>query len=138
MNNSLFGKVNSPAPIGQNPSADLGNLIAVIISLVFTVAGIVALIYGMWGALNWITSGGDKEKLMKAQARIRNALIGVFILVVVFAAFVTIFTGILGCSIICYKNGALEFTIPRLGTGTGPGGCQNGGVMDPNGVCQPP
>lgn len=112
----IFGKVNNPAPIGSNPTNDVGNLIGALLAIAFTVAGIVALIYMMWGAFNWITSGGDKEKLMKAQGRIRNAIIGIFVLIAVLAAFVTIFQFVLGGTIIRYEEGSgILFDLPTLG-----------------------
>lgn len=138
----IFGKVESPAPIGANPTTDLGNLMGVMLAILFTVAGLVALIYMLWGAINWITSGGDKEKLMKAQARIRNAVIGIFVLIVVLAAFVTIFQVILGGTIIRYDKGGLQFNLPTLGTtGDGSISCP-AGCHAASGVCtcpgQPP
>jgi hypothetical protein len=112
----IFGKVNNPAPIGSNPTNDVGNLIGALLAITFTVAGLVALVYMMWGAFNWITSGGDKERLMKAQGRMRNAIIGIFVLITVFAAFVTIFQVILGGTIIRYEEGSgLIFNLPSLG-----------------------
>ncbi|MBI1863549.1 hypothetical protein HYS00_05535 [Candidatus Microgenomates bacterium] len=138
MENNIFGRVDSPAPIGSNPTTDLGNLIGVIIALVFTVAGIVALVYMLWGALNWITSGGDKEKLMKAQGRIRNAVIGIFVLIIVFALFGLIFQVILGGSIISVQNGAIQFKLPTLNTeNDGSISCPAGCVAR-SGVCTCP
>lgn len=136
--NEIFGKVDNPAPFGSNPTTDLGNLMGVLLGLVFTVAGIVALVYMMWGAMNWITAGGDKEKLMKAQGRIRNAIIGIFVLIFVLTAFVTIFQVVLGGTIIQFQNGGIQFNLPTLGTtGDGsiscPAGChaQNGACFCP-------
>lgn len=132
---NIFGKVNNPAPIGSNPTADLGNLIAAAIVLVFTFAGIAALIYMMWGAFNWITSGGEKDKLMKAQGRIRNAVVGIFVVIFVFAVFVTLFQFVLGGTIISYTNGQLNFKIPTLKSTT-PENCPPGQVSLPGGGCQ--
>jgi len=39
----------------------------------------------MWGAIEWILSGGDKAKLESSKSRITNALIGIFLLFIVFA-----------------------------------------------------
>lgn len=134
----IFGKVDNPAPIGSSPTTDLGNLIGVLLGILFTVAGMVALVYMLWGAINWITSGGDKEKLMKAQGRIRNAIIGIFVLIVVLSAFVTIFQVVLGGSIIKYQNGEIQFNLPTLGTtGDGSISCP-AGCNASNGVCTCP
>ena len=41
----------------------------------------------IWGAFEWITSGGDKDNVGKARNRIINALIGLAVLAVAFALF---------------------------------------------------
>ncbi len=110
----IFGTINAPPGSefakGSNP---LGVLLGTGISLFLVVAGIVALIYLLWGALDWITSGGDKEKLLKARQKIQNAIIG---LIIVFAALVlfNVVTGIvLGGRIIQPTNQGFQFAIPK-------------------------
>lgn len=66
---------------------DLGKFITNIISLAFIVAVILVLLMLVWGAFEWITSGGDKEHVASARGRIINALIGLAILAVAFALF---------------------------------------------------
>ena len=56
-----------------------------IIRFFFLVAGLIALIYLLLGALGWITSGGNKENVDKAREKIQNALIGVILIFVVLA-----------------------------------------------------
>jgi len=120
--NNPFGKVENPVgTLGDNPSADLGSLIAGGILMAFVIAGLFALLYGLWGAIDWITSGGDKEKLRKAQGKIRDALLGVIILVVVLAIFVTLFQVVLGGRIIRFEGGSIQFTLPTIND-TGGGG----------------
>lgn len=65
----------------------LGGFITNIITLSFVIALIVVLIMLIWGAFEWITSGGDKEAVGKARGRIINALIGLAVLAVAFALF---------------------------------------------------
>ncbi len=66
---------------------DLGVFIGNIISLAFVIALVVVLIMLVWGAFQWIVSGGDKEAVGSARGRILNALIGLAILAVAFALF---------------------------------------------------
>lgn len=66
---------------------DLGNFITNLIQLSFVIALIVVLIMLVWGAFQWIASGGDKEAVAAARGRILNALIGLAILAVAFALF---------------------------------------------------
>ncbi len=56
----------------------------------FIVGGLAALFYLLLGAFAWITSGGDKEKVGGAQAKIQAAVIGVIMIVVVLAVVVTL------------------------------------------------
>ena len=41
----------------------------------------------VWGAFDWITSGGDKEAVGKARSKIINALVGMAVLAIAFAIF---------------------------------------------------
>ncbi len=64
---------------------DLGNFITNILTLSFSIAILVVLVMLIWGAFEWITSGGDKEAVGKARNRIINAMIGLAVLAVSFA-----------------------------------------------------
>lgn len=65
--------------------SDLGTFVTNILTLAFGIAIILVLIMLVWGAIEWVTSGGDKEAVGKARSRIINALIGLAVLAVVFA-----------------------------------------------------
>ena len=56
----------------------------------FVVAGIMALFYLLMGALAWVTSGGNKENVEKAQQKIQQAIVGVILIAVVLAIIVTL------------------------------------------------
>lgn len=62
-----------------------GQLFAIYFSYLWnaliTVGGISVLIYFLWGAMEWITAGGDSSKLEKARLRILHSFIGLLILV---------------------------------------------------------
>lgn len=74
----------SGAPVGY---ADIGQFINNSIILVFIVAVIAVLLMMVWGGLQWILSGGEKEAVGAAQKRIVNALIGLAILAVAYAVY---------------------------------------------------
>lgn len=84
---------------------DLGAFISNVVTLVFIFAIILVLAMLIWGAFEWITSGGDKESVGKARNRILNALIGIAVLAVAFALF-KVAGQFLGFD-------PLNFTIPR-------------------------
>ena len=56
-----------------------------IIRFFFIVAGLIAILYLILGALAWITSGGNKESVDKAREKIQAALVGIILLFVVLA-----------------------------------------------------
>ena len=64
---------------------NLGVFIGNVLTVLFAVAILVVLFMLVWGAYEWITSGGDKEAVGKARGRILNALIGLAVLAVAFA-----------------------------------------------------
>lgn len=78
-----------PPPLVVRPPAqgyqDLGQFITQAITLIFGFAILVVLVMLVWGAFEWITSGGDKEAVGKARNRIINALIGLAVLAVAYA-----------------------------------------------------
>lgn len=97
---------------GVNPAqTNIGELIASALQIVFIAAALAVLIYLVWGAFKWITSGGDKDAIGKARGTIVNALIGLFILAL--AYFITVLVGmIVGINLINLP------AIPRLGVPT--------------------
>lgn len=63
----------------------IGDFLTNSLSVAFAVAIVVVLVMLIWGAFEWITSGGDKEAVGKARGRIINALIGLAVLAVAYA-----------------------------------------------------
>lgn len=79
----------APGDIVINPPHsgydDLGKFITAVINLVFIVGAVSVLIMLVWGAVQWIFSGGEKEAVSHARNRIIHALVGLAILAVAFA-----------------------------------------------------
>ncbi len=57
------------------------------IRLSFVVASVVFLFMLVWGGIEYILGGGEKEKVGNAWKRITHALIGIFILLATYAIF---------------------------------------------------
>lgn len=76
-----------PSSLGSNPDSFsfLQNAIPAIITILFVVGSVVFLFMFIIGAIQWISSGGDKQALEGARGRITNALIGIVILFATFA-----------------------------------------------------
>lgn len=94
---NVFGRINPPAPVANLGfgAAGIGNFLSNLISLIFTAAGIVFIFMLLWGAFQWLISGGEKEKLAQAQQRIIHALIGLVLFAIAFAliGIIGVFTG---------------------------------------------
>lgn len=112
----IFGKISPPPGSGGLNNTDVGtglsNLIVTGIRLAFVVGGIALLVYLLWGGLDWILAGGEKENLEKARSKIANAVIGIFVMVIALAVFSVITGNILG--IIDISGGGFRFEIPHL------------------------
>ncbi len=111
----IFGKI-SPPP-GQSKFADvqtgLPKLIAFLVNFIILVAGFMLLTYLLWGALDWITSEGDKEKMSKAQNKITNAIVGMLLVIAALVIFGFIAGDILG--IVTRTATGWTFKLPTIG-----------------------
>src|SRR5690349_13668408 len=82
----VIGKFSPPPQLGKLADGPNGiNLfINNSIALLYTIAGLMVVIYFLWGAFDWITAGNDKDKLKGAQVTITRALMGLAFLSVTF------------------------------------------------------
>ena len=83
----------------------IGNFVTNVTQLALILGVLVVMVMLIWGAFEWITSGGDKEAVGHARNRIINALIGLAVLAIAFALF-TVAGQFIGFN-------KPEFTIPR-------------------------
>jgi len=88
----------------------LASLIASFLHLLLIGAGIAAFFYLLLGGIQWITSGGDKAGTEAAREKITAAVIGLVIVVSVFA-FINIIAPILGLDFLLDLN----ITLPSIG-----------------------
>ncbi len=73
----------------------IGDLVSRLIPYLFIVAGLILLVYLIFGGLQLMLSGGDPKGAASAKAHITNALIGFVIIFIAFWA-VQIFGAVLG------------------------------------------
>jgi len=99
---------------GDNPVQGLGKLVAFGINMFITIAGMFLIIYLLWGAFDWISSAGEKEKITKAQNKITNALIGIVLVFVVLTVFNLLAGNLLGI-VNPIDGGGFEIKLPTLG-----------------------
>ena len=110
---AAINPINNPAlsnklgGYGQTGGASIfSNLAGVLINFALIIGVIAFIFMFLFGALQWITSGGDKEGLKKAQNRITHALFG---LVVLFSLYAILY--LLGA---IFGLNLVKFTIPTL------------------------
>lgn len=103
---------------GETADSLLQTIITNAITVVFAIAAVLVILFLIWGAIDWIMSGGDKEKVANARKKITSALIGLAILAFVFVI-ASVVGGIVGF------NPLRELNIPTLG-----GEVQNEGRED--------
>lgn len=81
-----------------NPGAatDLYPMIQLILNMVFTIIGVVAVIMIVIGGVNYTTSQGDSAKVQKAKNTIMYGIIGLVIVLLSFAIVNFVLSGLLG------------------------------------------
>ncbi len=110
----IIGKISPPPgmSIGAgDPVQALANFIGFAINAFIFVASGALLIYLLWGAFDWINSGGEKEKIAKAQQKITNAVIGIILVFFSLTIFGLVTGNILG---IIDNKGGWVIKIPTL------------------------
>lgn len=71
-------------PAQGNSAATLGTIIKNLVTLFYSLGAVGFTIMIIWGAVDWILSGGDKEKVGTARKRITTAIVGLFLLALSF------------------------------------------------------
>lgn len=83
----IFGQINAPQQI-QNfgfGATGISKFLSNLITLIYSLAAVVLILMILWGAWDWMTSEGDKEKLENAKRKLINAIIGIMLFAVAFA-----------------------------------------------------
>lgn len=90
MENLLAQNINLPGGqtiSGPLPAGKFSNLASVVtqaLPLIFSLAGIILLLYLLWGGFDYLTSMGDPKKAEAGKGKITNAFIGFIIIFVAF------------------------------------------------------
>lgn len=97
----VFGKITPPDALKDFVSGDptgaggISKFLSNLVNLIYTLAAVVLIFMLIWGAFEWITSEGDKEKIAAARGKIISAIIGIILFAVAFAVIqiLGVFTG---------------------------------------------
>ena len=109
---TYFAQITNPAisanigTLGSqaDAAAKFAGFIAMILKLGIVIAGILSLLYLLWGGVDWIVSGGDKGNIETAKNKITHAILGLSI-VAILIAIVIFLNGVL-------QNDLLKWSIP--------------------------
>lgn len=79
----------------EGEKLDIGNIVSTLLPYLFSLAGLLLLLYLLFGGFQLMTSGGDPKKIQEAKGKLTNALVG-FIIVFVAYWLVQIIASVLG------------------------------------------
>ena len=89
----------------------VGTLMSNSLGIAIIIAAILALAYLVWGAIDWITSTGDQEKLKSAKNKITHAVIGLAIMAAVWLVWrLAIYFLVIGV----IKQGQVDFDLKNM------------------------
>ena len=78
--NPVIGNLGNDPEAAKKGTLSTGYFVD-IWNTIISVGGLVVIVMFLWGALEWITAGGDSGKIEKARNRIMQSIIGLIILV---------------------------------------------------------
>lgn len=110
-----FGTVErvGPAVGAGSPQAGFSALLVAGVNIFLIVGGIAALFYMLWGAIDYITSGGEEEKVTKARQKLTYAALGAILMIVAITAWSVVTGSVLG--IVDFTDSGFTFDLPRVG-----------------------
>src|SRR5574340_4177 len=76
----LFSLLPDGIEVPTGFAENLGQVINSVLSFVMVISALLVLLYLIWGAFDWITSGGDKGKIEAARKKIVAAIVGLIII----------------------------------------------------------
>ena len=103
----------------SDAGAGFSALLAQVLDIALVIGGIAVLFYLVWGAVEWITAGGDKSKTEKARDKITQSVVGLILLVSTTAIMLFV-QQLIGICIV--DIGGLGCKNPASGGGGGGGG----------------
>ncbi len=82
--NSVSGNCPIARIGGAQDFSSLGGILSGLLNITITISAFLAFLWLVWGAFQYITASGDKNKLAQARARITWAIIGLIIILIAF------------------------------------------------------
>ena len=83
-----------PGSTTISPDTSIGSIVSFLVAFLIVVAFLAALLFIVIGAIQWITSGGDKQRVADARNHIISAVIGLIIIALTFVIVNVIITAL--------------------------------------------
>jgi TRAP-type C4-dicarboxylate transport system permease small subunit len=77
-------QINGVGGMPEGGTNALANIVATGLDLLILTALILCLIWFIWGAINWMMSGGDKQKVNQAREKLVYSMIGLGVILLSF------------------------------------------------------
>ena len=82
-----LNRTNQPGgivPARGDSASTLSTIIRNLVTLFYSIGSLGFTVMVLWGSVNWVLSGGDKEKIAGARKKIMTAVMGIFLLALSF------------------------------------------------------
>lgn len=90
----LCGNIDAPENRIISPSTPIGAIVSFVVAFIIVIAFLAALLFIVIGAFQWITSGGDKQRVADARNHILAAVIGLIVIALSFVIINVIITAL--------------------------------------------
>jgi hypothetical protein len=77
--------ISAPGGVPTGGLSMVSKIIGNFITIMLIVTVILTLVFLIWGGVQWVQSGGDKQKLASARSRLTYAIIGLVVALLSFA-----------------------------------------------------
>ncbi|HOZ53204.1 MAG TPA: pilin [bacterium] len=77
--------VGTSGGYAEADSGSLASTLGIIVNVILSLLGIIFVVLMIVGGFQWMTAGGNEEAVKKAQSRIKNAIIGLVVVVSAYA-----------------------------------------------------
>ena len=95
----------------EEPQGAFVSFLGAVLSFTMAIAALLVFMYLLWGALEWITAGGDSSKIESARNKMTQAVVGIIVLSATVAFFMVI-QQFLGIEVINFASSTREAPNP--------------------------
>ena len=113
----IWGTITPPAKansLTDNPVEGFGKIVTFGVNAFILVSAFALLVYLLWGAFEYITSGGESDKINKARDKMVHAVIGIIVVFLTLVIYGYVAGDMLGIIQRNPNTGQWIINIPRI------------------------